>query len=145
MVYLLAALRPHAADLQKLVLLDYALVYSGDLDGPTSLHTPVPFRGGELMSRRELIQQGLYIMSTRGLVDVTADETGISYIAGPAALTLVGSITAEYFRALEQRCIWVSNRYAGQNSDALVREFSEKGHLWGAEIESYGAKEQLWQ
>ncbi|MFY1959003.1 ABC-three component system middle component 2 [Achromobacter xylosoxidans] len=59
MVYLLQALAPYGADLQKLVLLDYAIVYSEDLDGPSSLHTPIPYRGTELMSRRELIEQGL--------------------------------------------------------------------------------------
>lgn len=71
MVYLLQALLPYGADLQKLVLLDYAVVYSADLNGPSSLHTPIPFRGSELMSRRELIEQGLYLMSTRGLVTAT--------------------------------------------------------------------------
>lgn len=34
MVYLLFALRPNGADLQKLVLLDYAIVYSHDVGGP---------------------------------------------------------------------------------------------------------------
>ncbi|MHB1188839.1 ABC-three component system middle component 2 [Thiobacillus sp.] len=48
MAYLLSALAPGGADLQKLVLLDYAIVYSGDLGGPSSLHTPVPYRGAEL-------------------------------------------------------------------------------------------------
>lgn len=33
MVYLLFALRPGGADLQKLVLLDYAIVYSEDVGG----------------------------------------------------------------------------------------------------------------
>ena len=37
MVYLLNSLQPTGADLQKLVLLDYAIVYSHDLDGPPSL------------------------------------------------------------------------------------------------------------
>src|SRR5688500_11725833 len=81
MVYLLCALRPLTADLQKLVLLDYAIVYSSDIGGPPSLHTPVPYRGGELLSRRDLIEQGLYLMSTRGLVDATVDESGIEYRA----------------------------------------------------------------
>lgn len=45
MVYLLNSLHPAGADLQKLVLLDYAIVYSNDLGGPPSLHTPVPYSG----------------------------------------------------------------------------------------------------
>ena len=57
MVYLLNSLQPAGADLQMLVLLDYAIVYSDDLGGPPSLHTPVPYRGSEYMSRRDLIAQ----------------------------------------------------------------------------------------
>jgi hypothetical protein len=135
MVYLLCALHPSGADLQKLVLLDYAIVYSGDLEGPSSLHTPVPFRGGELLSRRELIEQGLYLMSTRGLVDAQIDEGGITYLAGPAAFSLVGSLSSNYFLELENRCKWAASRFALRESNDLVSEFLERGHLWGAELE----------
>jgi hypothetical protein len=145
MVYLLSAIRPAGADLQKLVLLDYAIVYSGDLDGPESLHTPVPYRGSELLSRRELIEQGLYLMSTRGLVDAKIDETGITYLAGPAALILVGSLTSKYFLQLEDRCKWAAKQFATQDSAALVLEFSEQGHLWGAELEAGMSRGFQWQ
>ena len=142
MVYLLSALRPHAADLQKLVLMDYAAVYSGDLGGPQSLHTPVPYRGNEMLSRRALIEEGLHLMSTRGLVDARLDEQGISYIAGPNALALVGSASAPYFMQLAERCRWAASRFAQVDSVRLTQEFSEMGHRWGAEIEGseYKAK-----
>ena len=106
MVYLLRALGEGGADLQKLVLLDYAVVYSGDLEGPDSLHTPVPYRGVELLSRRQLIENGLYLMSTRGLVGARMAEDGITYEMGPAAPALVGSLTSPYFLELEKRCVW---------------------------------------
>ena len=145
MVYLLCSLRPFGADLQKLVLLDYAIVYSGDLAGPSSLHTPVPYRGSELLSRRELIEQGLYIMSTRGLVDATMDDTGITYVAGPSALAMVGSLTSPYFLELEARCRWaassfrISTRWTSRpdsqraaTSGALNLEatMAKRGHQW---------------
>jgi hypothetical protein len=145
MVYLLSALTPNGADLQKLVLLDYAIVYSGDLDGPPSLHTPVPFRGTELLSRRELIEQGLYLMSTRGLVDAKADESGITYLAGQSALALVGSLTSSYFAELERRCCWAAQRFKAKDSAELMREFAERGHLWGAELEASITRGRQWR
>lgn len=145
MVYLLLNLNPQDADLQKLVLLDYAIVYSGDLDGPKSLHTPVPYRGGELFSRRELIEQGLYLMSTRGLIDVTVDAAGINYRAGPAALTLVGSLTSDYFLELERRCKWAAEEFANHSSAQLTAQFSERGHLWGAELEAVITRGHQWR
>lgn len=136
MVYLLSALRPSGADLQKLVLLDYAIVYSKDVGGPESLHTPVPFRNAELFSRRERIEQGLYLMSTRGLVDMILDERGLTYIAGPSSFTMVGSLSSRYWRELETRCIWAAKRFGGSDSSELLQQFSAQGHLWGAELET---------
>lgn len=135
MVYLLSALRPAGADLQKLVLLDYAIVYSKDVGGPESLHTPVPFRNGELFSRRERIEQGLYLMSTRGLVDVVLDDLGLTYIAGPSSFTMLGSLTSKYWRDLQVRCRWAAHEFGGISSSELLRSFSALGHLWGAELE----------
>lgn len=135
MVYLLQALLPHGADLQKLVLLDYAILYSADLNGPSSLHTPIPFRGAELMSRRELIEQGLYLMSTRGLVTATWGADGITYYAGESARTMTGTLTSKYLRALEKRCIWAAERYGQVDSTELTSKFAASGHLWGAELE----------
>lgn len=136
MIYLLQALSPHGADIQKLVLLDYAIVYSSDLNGPSSLHTPIPFRGAELMSRRELIEQGLYLMSTRGLVTATWSAVGITYFAGEVARTMTSALTSRYLRELEQRCEWVAEQYGQAESAELTAQFAASGHLWGAELES---------
>jgi hypothetical protein len=136
MVYLLQALGSHGADLQKLVLLDYAIVYSADLKGPSSLHTPIPFRGAELMSRRELIEQGLYLMSTRGLVTATWRADGITYLSGEAARAMTGALTAGYLRELEHRCAWVAEQYGHADSTELTAQFAASGHLWGAELET---------
>jgi hypothetical protein len=135
MVYLLQALTPSGADLQKLVLLDYAIVYSADLSGPSSLHTPIPFRGAELMSRRELIEQGLYLMSTRGLVTATWSEDGITYFAGEVARSMTTALTSGYLRELERCCEWVAEQYGKADSNELTAQFAARGHLWGAELE----------
>ena len=136
MVYLLVALRPRGADLQRLVLLDYATIYSGDLGGPPSLHTPVPFRGGEMLTRRELIQHGLYLMSTNGLVHAHLADDGIEFAAGPNAVPFVGSLQSTYFRDLQLRCEWAGSKFGDIPSLALTRQFNELGHRWGAEVET---------
>jgi hypothetical protein len=136
MVYLLFALRPGGADLQKLVLLDYATVYSNDVGGPSSLHTPVPHRNAELFSRRERIEAGLHLMSTRGLIEVTVDDAGLTYVAGPNSFTMVGSLSSRYWRELEKRCVWVAERFGATPSPDLLKLFSDAGHLWGAEVEA---------
>ncbi len=145
MVYLLNSLQPAGADLQKLVLLEYAIVYSEDLGGPPSLHTPVPYRGSEYLSRRAIIAQGLYLMSTRGLVAVNMDETGITYFAGETARTMVSALTSSYLRELESRCRWAAASFATLSSRDMTQRFALQGHLWGAEFEGYSARGHQWQ
>lgn len=137
MAMLLLAIRPERADLQKLVLLDYALVYSADLGGPSSLHTPVPQRGSELFSRRSRIQQGLYLMSSKEVVEVSfSKEDGIEYGAGRACRTFVTALTYEYFRQMEVRAAWVADSFGKSTSNQLTEIWEREGRFWGAEIES---------
>jgi hypothetical protein len=145
MVYLLNSLQPAGADLQKLVLLDYAVVYSNDLGGPPSLHTPVPYRGSEYMSRRDLIAQSLHLMSTRSLVAASMDETGINYFAGDAARSMVGALTSPYLRELDGRCRWAAATFATLSSRDMTEKFAEQGHLWGAEFEGAKTRGDQWQ
>lgn len=135
MVYLLFALRPHEADLLKLVMLDYAIVYSKDVGGPESLHTPVPYRNSELFSRRERIEQGLYLMSSRGLIDIRVTANGLNYIAGSSSFTMVGSLSSKYWRELTHRCRWAAQRFGEMSTRDMQTLFANQGHLWGAELE----------
>ena len=69
---ILTAAFPHAQDLQHLVFFDYLTVHSGDVEGlesPESLHAPLPMRAGELTVRKGLIERGLFLMMSRGLVE----------------------------------------------------------------------------
>src|SRR4051812_492468 len=73
-------------DLQRLVSYDYLLVHSGDVEGgPVSLHPAVPFRGGELLVKRELVRAGLDAMFAKELLEKKFEPTGICYRA--SALT----------------------------------------------------------
>lgn len=136
MVYLLSSLYPMGADLQKLVLLDYAIIYSSDFNGPENLHTPVPLRAGELFSRRELIQSALYLMSKKGLVTAELDETGFLYFAGENARTLVDSLGSSYALALADRCKWVVQYLGYFDSFSLSEKFNKLGFRWRAEMDS---------
>jgi len=141
MVYLLMALYPRKLDLQRLVYFDYAAIYSADLDGPESLHTPVPLRGGEYTTRRDVIEEGLYLMTQRSFVDIEAGTNGISYQLGENGPALVGLIGGEYASELTTRCQWVASVLGDLDNQALERLFAVRGYLWGAEfvgVESLG-------
>ncbi|MDF7628999.1 threonine transporter RhtB [Erwiniaceae bacterium L1_55_4] len=134
MVYILLSLYPRKADLQKLVYLDYATIYSEDLGGPSSLHTPVPMRGGEYICKRGVIEEGLYIMSLRSLVEVSYDSTGVYYSAGENSPSLIGLIGGDYSSKLIASCDWVAKNYGGVDAKDLALIFNRKSLTWGAEF-----------
>lgn len=136
MLYILMSIYPRTLDLQQLLYLDYAAIYSGDLGGPESLHTPVPLRGAEYTTRREVIEQGLYLMSTRGFIDVMIGETGIDYQAGENAAAIIGIVGGTYAQKLRDRCSWVAATLGQKSAVELQALFAREGFRWGAEFVS---------
>jgi hypothetical protein len=108
---ILVAAYPAAFDLQRLVEMDYLVVHSGDAGGPESLHAPLPLRAAELLVRRGLIEKGLLLMMSRGLVQRLPTTEGISYIAGEAAAPFLASLTTEYSTHLKERAEWAARRF----------------------------------
>src|SRR5437016_4058437 len=82
MLFVLDAASPQYADLQRLINFDYLLVHSGDVEGgPASLHPAVPFRGSELLVKRQLVSSGLDLMFARELIEKSTSARGIMYRA----------------------------------------------------------------
>ena len=134
MVFLLLEIYPKKMDLHMLSYLDYALIYSGDLGGPDSLHTPVPLRGGEYLSRKQIIEQGLHLMSHRGFVDICYNKDGITYYAGDNASSLIGLMGGVYSHELRKRGKWVSQYFSNHSAKELEVIFDKNGLTWGAHL-----------
>ncbi|HCC81239.1 MULTISPECIES: ABC-three component system middle component 2 [unclassified Methylophaga] len=134
MVYMLSSMFPRGADLQKLLLLDYAAIYSGDFSGPVSLHTPVPYRSAEIYTRRTIVLSGLRLMATKNLVDIQLDDDGITYFAGINARAIVDSVESPYFSELVMRCNWVTSKYGSVDMIELTKIFHDLGCRWEAEM-----------
>mgnify|MGYP000866766129 CR=1 FL=1 len=120
-VSLLVPAYPKEFDLQRLVALDHLIVHTGDIGGPESLHLKLPMSSAEILVRRHIVERGLMLMSSRGLVDRNMDETGIIYRAGEFAETFLASLSSPYLAALRQRGEWVIRNF-GDMDDEKFRE-----------------------
>lgn len=126
---ILEAAHPNGCDLQRLVELDYLVVHSGDAGGPQSLHAPLPMRAGELLVRREIIEKGLLLMASRGLVERVASPDGIFYRAGEAAAPYMAALNAPYSIELRARANWAVKAFGHMTTDAIriiTQRFFEK-------------------
>jgi len=119
-VIILLATYPRALDIERLVLMDYALLHSADLGGAPSVVPDVPTRAGEFGIKRQVVTHGIQLMATAGMVDLVATDTGICYRAGDEAASFVGALTSPLMAPLQERAAWAAKRLADL-SDEEVR------------------------
>jgi hypothetical protein len=132
-LFLLATGR-RSFDSQRLVYFDYFLVHSSDVGGAESLHPHTPSQKGELLVRRQLVQDGLSLMRSRDLIERRFVATGISYRSMKAGRYVVSLFESPYATALRERAEWVVETF-GDLSDKQLSEAMDL-HLgkWEEEI-----------
>jgi len=132
----LVAAHPDAYDLQRLLVFDYFVVHSADLHGgPVSLHPATPQRSGEILVRRRLIEQGLLLYMSRGLVERRMEPEGIYFAATEGAAPFLDSLTAPYCDELRACADWVVGSFGPLDARELDALVSENLGRWGAEFE----------
>ncbi len=126
---------PTAYALQRLVVFDYFLVHSDDIEGgPEGLHPQTPHRGGEILVRRGVLQDGLTLYESRGLIERVYQDGGIFFAATDRSADFLDTLSTEYLKALRERSNWVVDSFgllADGELDAMVRE---RIGTWGAEF-----------
>jgi hypothetical protein len=118
-VIILHSLFPGSVDLHRLVDFDYLVVHSGDVNGPESLHAPLPMRAGELLVRRDIIEKGLLLMMSRGLLTRIATDSGIEYKASEKSNAFVSNLASPYLVKLVERADWVADNFCEKDEAEL--------------------------
>jgi len=132
---ILVAAFPIAFDLQRLVEMDYLVVHSGDANGPPSLHAPLPFRTGELLIRRGLIEKGLLLMMSRGLIQRIPKSDGFNYLARETAAPFMSSLTSNYSRQLMERAYWAVKGFENIPTEEIRRITHHLFEKWSSQFQ----------
>jgi hypothetical protein len=117
---ILTAMFPEPLDLQYLVFFDYLTLHSGDVEGPESLHAPLPLRSGELTVRRELIERGIFLMMSRGLIQKLSSSRGFEYVATDTAGAFLSMLSSQYISKLKERAEWVATTFGESTHEELI-------------------------
>ncbi|NTA83951.1 hypothetical protein G6L13_26065 [Agrobacterium tumefaciens] len=144
MLFVLAAQPGKPTDLQRLVSYDYLLVHSSDVaEGPTSLHPDVPFRGSELLVKRDIVHAGLNQMFSRELLQKNFTMYGITYCSNALTVPFIRLLVSDYAQALRKRSQWLVTQF-GEMSDGDLADFMNANvGRWGAEFERFTATRDL--
>ena len=135
-IAILVASFPKSLDLQYLVVLDHLVVHTGDLGGPDSLHPKLQSRSGELLVRRGVIERGLLLMISRGLVERIVSQNGFEYRAGDFAETFLNSLNSSYLNELQERSNWVVGKFGELSQTELQRSTNDVFNRWLNEFQA---------
>mgnify|MGYP000899219002 CR=1 FL=1 len=132
---LLTIAYPEGYSVQRLTAFDYLIVHSEDVPGgPPSLHPATPYRGGELLVRRGLLQEGLALYWSRGLVDQRFAKEGLFYAATDHSAAFLDALQTRYVDGLRDRASWVVGRFGSESDADLADLVRENVGEWGAEF-----------
>lgn len=127
---------PNEYSLRHLVICDYLMVHSDDVeDGPEGLHPKTPYRGGELLVRREPLQQGLQLFHSRGLIQKQYRSSGLFYSASDNTESFLDAIEASYSQRLMARAKWLKAAFGATELETLQELVNANLGKWGAEFE----------
>lgn len=133
---LLAESYPEQLDLQRILEFDYIMVHTGDVDGPPSIHPALPLRSGELLVRRQLIERGLMLLISRGLISRHATPNGFVYQAEDDAGPFIDALSAEYLDDLKNRAVWVVDRFSEMSDQDIRIMLSSVYDQWSREFQA---------
>jgi hypothetical protein len=126
---------PAAYALQQLVVFDYFLVHSDDIEGgPKGLHPKTPHRGGEIFVRRGVIHDGLTLYESRGLIERIYKDGGIFFVATDKSADFLDTLSTEYLAGLRERADWVVESFGALDDAGLSSIVRDRVGTWGAEF-----------
>lgn len=126
---------PAAISSQRLVYYDYLIVHSSDVSGPKSLHPGTPYRSGELVTRRSLVQTAIALLSSLQMIEISPTDSGFLLAIAAPGLGFVDSLESTYAGRLRERALWVSAEFGSLTDGDLGQMLEANAPRWGAEFE----------
>jgi len=123
-------------DLHQMLAFDHIVVHTGDVEnGLSSLHPNVHQRNGELLVRRPIVQHGLDLMESKGLVVKEVAKSGITFTASEFAPVFIESLANAYIRELNTRAEWVVDTYKDLGNEMFYEIFNTAFDRWTTEFQ----------
>lgn len=124
---------PHS--LQNLINLDYLLLHLNDLDSSLeSLHPSIPYRSSEIALKRKVMQLGLQLVLSRGLIEKKFSKQGIIYIHTKLGEQFIYFLKNDYHLKLLESSKILSQKLKGK-SEIQIENFIKKNiSRWGSEF-----------
>src|SRR6266478_2482225 len=124
------SIRPHASNVARSSCCSYRRC-SRSTESPSS----IPQRAGELVVRRQIVEEGLRLMSRLHMVEFRYTERGILYATREDASLFVQLIRSSYGRILKERAKWLIDYVTESDDEFLAKLIREKVGRWTADFQ----------
>ncbi len=135
-VVILTACYPAILGLNRLVVFDHLVVHTEDAGGPPRMHPKDRSRAAAILVRRRLVESGLALMQTRGLVARVVTPDGFRYRAGEEAGSFVDMLSSSYIVALKERAEWLIEHIQPMSDDRLSQLVRTRMDEWEPEFQT---------
>ena len=126
---------PGEFSLQRLIVFDYLVIHSDDIaGGPVGLHPKTPHRSNELLIRRKILNEGLLLYQSRGLIAQRFKSEGIFFAATENSSSFLDVLQSEYVGSLRIRAQWAVDRFIKESDEELNDMIRSQIGNWGTEF-----------
>lgn len=135
MLYVLNAFKSIELDVNTLVIFDYFLLNSNDFpQGPKSIHPSIPHRSTQMIIKPPILKEGLNLMISKELIDISFTDDGIKYKANELTGKFIDLMDNSYSKQLLEISIWIKNQFG--NYDFRKLDLFVKNNIpnWGSEF-----------
>lgn len=121
-------------DAEKIMYLDYLCLNTSDLGGPESINAPIPNRGIQVYSKKDLIQKGLLVLISKELISLRSTSQGFMYVINEAGKTFLSLFTTKYYADLVARAEWVWGNWGQMTNQEIGNYIDRNIQKWGGEF-----------
>lgn len=129
-LFILNAIKPYEASIEKIAYLDYISIYSSEFNGPNNLHPDVPMHHLEFIFRIENLKSGLNQMIKKQIINANFTTQGIKYSLGEYSYPFMSFLDTDYHIKLGERSLWVRDNFYHLSDNELDKYFGINGKLW---------------
>ena len=122
--------------LEEIMILDHLSLNTFDVGGPVSLHAPIPNRGVQIYSRKEIISKSLKMLLSKDLIQLNPTPEGFRYVINTNGREYLKYFESDYFMLLKERVMWISIHFGNKDAMGLKSIIATNLTKWGEEFMS---------
>lgn len=134
-LFLLSRFTKEGLSIDKLIYLDYFLIHSGDISKEQkSIHPKYPFRGAEIVVKRQLLTNALNLLICRELIKVHFSAIGILYKITPIGYKAMEYFESDYAEKIMKVSDWIYTTFHEHTEEQLSEVIHANIQKWGSEF-----------